>query len=299
MSTTTPSSQIEPIRFQGWEHCWRIASNEIELVVTADVGPRVIHCGLRGGQNPFKTFENQMGRSGEPSWMIRGGSRIWIGPEHREASYAPDNGPVDIQIQDGAPTAAVEEGPRVHETDDRARGRLKGGDCAPHQKCGLTADRIRGLGADGNGSGRRSGQPASRRAELIRSIWLLQTRWSCGGSQTYRMRDGRSFENTWCSARIPPCHPHRKSASSTRTAGEHTFSTAICSSRVTARIRRPGIRISVVRSRPSPITRCWNSRRSVRFAGYCPENGSSTWSGGPCAAPRRLQSGRTRRWMTL
>ena len=115
MPTTTSSSHIEPIRFQGWEHCWRIASNEIELVVTADVGPRVIHCGLVGSQNLFKTFENQMGRSGEPSWMIRGGSRIWIGPEDREASYAPDNGPVDVQVLDGAlvATAAVESGPRV------------------------------------------------------------------------------------------------------------------------------------------------------------------------------------------
>jgi len=115
MTSNSSSSQIEPISFQGWDHCWRMASSEMELIVTADVGPRVIHCGRRGGQNLFKTFENQMGRSGEPSWMIRGGSRIWIGPEDREASYAPDNGPVDIQVLNGAlvATSAVEQSPRV------------------------------------------------------------------------------------------------------------------------------------------------------------------------------------------
>src|SRR5271165_3490206 len=102
MSSTAGSNRIERISFKGWDNCWRIASSEIELVVTADVGPRVIHCGFRGGQNVFKTFEDQMGRSGEASWMSRGGSRIWIGPEDREASYAPDNGPVDIQVVDGA-----------------------------------------------------------------------------------------------------------------------------------------------------------------------------------------------------
>ncbi len=84
-------------------------------MVTADVGPRVIHCGFRNGRNLFKNFEDQMGGTGEPSWMIRGGSRIWIGPEDREASYAPDNAPVEIEVKDGAliATAPVEEGPRV------------------------------------------------------------------------------------------------------------------------------------------------------------------------------------------
>jgi len=106
---------IEKTAYRGWENCWRISTSEIELVVTADVGPRVIHCGFRGGQNVFKNFEEQMGRSGESTWMIRGGSRIWIGPEDRVASYAPDNERAEVEVKDGAliVTAPVEEGPRV------------------------------------------------------------------------------------------------------------------------------------------------------------------------------------------
>ena len=77
MSTTNNSSHIEPISFRGWEHCWRIASSEMELVVTADVGPRVIHCGRRGGQNLFKTFENQLGRSGAMSAALFASLHVW------------------------------------------------------------------------------------------------------------------------------------------------------------------------------------------------------------------------------
>jgi len=96
------AASFERTEYRGWANCWRIANREIELVVTADVGPRVIYLGFPGGQNLFKNFDEQMGRRGEPAWMIRGGSRLWIGPEDRVASYAPDNVPVEIEIRDGA-----------------------------------------------------------------------------------------------------------------------------------------------------------------------------------------------------
>ena len=87
---------------------------EIELIVTGDVGPRVIYYGFAGGQNVFKNFEDQMEKSGEDAWTIRGGSRIWIGPEDRKASYAPDNAPVEIEIEMAhSLTAPVEDPVRV------------------------------------------------------------------------------------------------------------------------------------------------------------------------------------------
>ena len=106
---------IERTHFMGWENCWRITNGEIELIVTADVGPRVIYFGSACGQNLFKTFEDQMGRSGEDCWMIRGGSRIWIGPEDRAVSYAPDNAPVEVEIRNDTliATAPEEESVRL------------------------------------------------------------------------------------------------------------------------------------------------------------------------------------------
>jgi len=51
-----------------------------------------------GGQNLFKEFTEQLGKSGEKDWQARGGHRLWIAPEDRIKSYAPDNGPIHIEI---------------------------------------------------------------------------------------------------------------------------------------------------------------------------------------------------------
>ncbi len=106
---------IERASYKCWANCWRVSNGIIELIVTADVGPRVIHLGFAGGQNVFKNFPEQMGRSGEPEWMIRGGSRIWIAPEDVRASYAPDNSPVEVGVEGGVltATAPVEDPVRV------------------------------------------------------------------------------------------------------------------------------------------------------------------------------------------
>ena len=115
MMATQSAVSTEKIQFKGWDNCWRIANSDVELVVTADVGPRIIHCSLAGGQNLFKVFEEQAGQSGEPVWQIRGGSRIWIGPEDRIASYAPDNAPVHVETTESGliATAPEEEAVRI------------------------------------------------------------------------------------------------------------------------------------------------------------------------------------------
>ena len=90
--------KIEKIAYGGWPNCYRIYNDEVELILTSDVGPRVIRFGFPGGQNLFKEFDEQMGKSGESSWQIRGGHRLWIGPEDLEYTYGLDNGPIEIEI---------------------------------------------------------------------------------------------------------------------------------------------------------------------------------------------------------
>jgi hypothetical protein len=101
---------VERVPYGGWPNCYRISNGTVEAVVTGDVGPRVIRYGFCGGENFFKEFLEQLGRSGEAGWQPRGGHRIWIAPEDPVKSYAPDNGPVEIEITaDGAiATAPVE-----------------------------------------------------------------------------------------------------------------------------------------------------------------------------------------------
>jgi hypothetical protein len=102
---------IDKINYKGWPNSYRIANGEVEAVVTSDVGPRVMRYGFAGGQNFFKEFEESLGKSGEPSWQLRGGHRIWAAPEDPVRTYAPDNGPVRVEIRDGVleATEPVEE----------------------------------------------------------------------------------------------------------------------------------------------------------------------------------------------
>lgn len=92
--------QIDRIEYRGWPNCYRVSNGEVEAVITGDVGPRVIRYGFAGGQNLFKEFAGQMGKSGEPEWQPRGGHRIWVAPEDPVTTYAPDN--VAIEIRTGA-----------------------------------------------------------------------------------------------------------------------------------------------------------------------------------------------------
>ncbi len=89
---------IEKTNYHGWANSYRISNGEIEAIVTGDVGPRVMRFGFCGGQNFFREFDDQLGRTGEPEWQPRGGHRLWIAPEDPVKSYAPDNDPVNIEL---------------------------------------------------------------------------------------------------------------------------------------------------------------------------------------------------------
>jgi hypothetical protein len=97
---------IEKRNYQGWPNSWFVSNGEIELVVTGDIGPRIMRFGFIGGQNFFKVFEDQLGTSGEDTWQPRGGHRVWIAPEDRVKSYAPDNLPCKVAVQAGTLDAA-------------------------------------------------------------------------------------------------------------------------------------------------------------------------------------------------
>ena len=81
----------------GWKQVLVLANNEVELLITLDVGPRIISYRHQSGLNLFKTFDDQLGKSGEPDWQIRGGHRLWIAPE-TTSSYFPDNHPVSFSL---------------------------------------------------------------------------------------------------------------------------------------------------------------------------------------------------------
>lgn len=85
---------LERVSYKGWKNCLRLGNEKVELVVTTDVGPRVISFGFAGGQNLFKNYKEQLGRTGGDQWHLYGGHRLWHAPEDAARTYWPDNGPV-------------------------------------------------------------------------------------------------------------------------------------------------------------------------------------------------------------
>ena len=97
--TSQAAVKIEKIDYKGWPNSYRMSNGEVELVITSDIGPRIMRYAFVGGQNVFKEFEATLGKSGEPAWVLRGGHRIWAAPEDPVKTYAPDNGPVKITVK--------------------------------------------------------------------------------------------------------------------------------------------------------------------------------------------------------
>jgi len=91
--------KIEKTNYKGWPNCYRMTNGQIELILTSDVGPRIIRFGFVGGDNLMKEFAGQIGKTGEKEWMIRGGHRVWIAPEDRVATYALDNSPIQVRTE--------------------------------------------------------------------------------------------------------------------------------------------------------------------------------------------------------
>ncbi len=90
--------KVEKVDYKGWHNCYRVTNGEVELIVTGDVGPRIIRYAFVGGQNLFKEFADQLGGTNEAKFQLRGGDRVWKAPEDPIATWAPDNVPVEIQV---------------------------------------------------------------------------------------------------------------------------------------------------------------------------------------------------------
>src|SRR6266700_1693345 len=71
---------VEKVEYKGWKNNLRLSNGEAELILTLDVGPRIISYKLASGKNVLKNFDDQIGKSGEKEWQIRGGHRLWVGP---------------------------------------------------------------------------------------------------------------------------------------------------------------------------------------------------------------------------
>jgi hypothetical protein len=89
---------MERVAYRGWNDCVRLANGQAELVITAEVGPRVVHYGLTGGPNVFGVMDETAGQTGGDEWHLYGGHRLWHSPEIKPRTYSPDNEPVQVEV---------------------------------------------------------------------------------------------------------------------------------------------------------------------------------------------------------
>lgn len=86
--------KVHKISYGGWENCLQITNGLVDLVVTTDVGPRIIRYGFTGRDNVMCEVESTLGLTRGDEWRIYGGHRLWHSPESKTRTYEPDNKPV-------------------------------------------------------------------------------------------------------------------------------------------------------------------------------------------------------------
>ena len=105
-------TEISRTEYGKYGACVEITDGVRSMLVTTDIGPRVIFFGMKGGANiMFEDKNDDINKSGEffdknlpgkGGWHIYGGHRLWKSPEYMD-TYYPDNAPVKVEkLENGA-----------------------------------------------------------------------------------------------------------------------------------------------------------------------------------------------------
>ena len=88
----------EHVQFLGWNECVELKNGDFRLIVTTDVGPRIIGGFLGASENIFRIDEKQVGKNfGAAEWASYGGHRFWHSPEDKIRPKIPVNKKGDFQ----------------------------------------------------------------------------------------------------------------------------------------------------------------------------------------------------------
>src|SRR5688500_2216095 len=90
---------VEKVRCLSQPNCYRLANKTVEVVVTTDVGPRIIRYAFIGEDNLLGELPDDSVKTELGIWKPWGGHRLWTAPEAMPRSYSPDNEPVTSTIE--------------------------------------------------------------------------------------------------------------------------------------------------------------------------------------------------------
>ncbi len=88
---------LERVSYGALANCYRLTNGVIELIITGDVGPRIIRFGFIGDRNEFYQADPLEIPADHSVWKLYGGHRLWHAPEVSGRTNAPDNTPITIE----------------------------------------------------------------------------------------------------------------------------------------------------------------------------------------------------------
>ena len=98
--------QYKEISYLNYGMALSIQNENMELIVTTDVGPRILFFGEAGGKNLLFNDIQRENRNNSPLlqsvfgdgtiYYFYGGHRVWASPEHDPNSMCPDNEPAEV-----------------------------------------------------------------------------------------------------------------------------------------------------------------------------------------------------------
>jgi hypothetical protein len=91
---------LTQVEYGGWATNHQLSNGLIDVIITGEVGPRLIHFGFTGEGNEFYNDPATLGYTGD-EWQLYGGHRFWHAPEHPTRTYLPENKPVTVKERDG------------------------------------------------------------------------------------------------------------------------------------------------------------------------------------------------------
>ncbi len=90
-------TNMEKVAYLNQPNCYRLSNGTIEVIVTTDIGPRIIRYGFVDGDNVFGEVTDVKLKTELGEWKAWGGHRLWTAPEAVPRTYSPDNSPIEFK----------------------------------------------------------------------------------------------------------------------------------------------------------------------------------------------------------
>jgi hypothetical protein len=91
--------RIEKVAYLNQPNCYKLSNGTVEVIVTTDIGPRIIRYGFPGEDNILAEMPDTVVKTDYGEWKPWGGHRLWTAPEGMPRSYVPDNAPIEFKLE--------------------------------------------------------------------------------------------------------------------------------------------------------------------------------------------------------